>query len=183
MLKARVTWLFMSTASDIINVLKLEPHIEGGFYRRMFKSAETILLPALPSRYTEDHKFASSIYYLLTRTTCSKMHRLKSDETYHFYLGASVELLVLYPNGDSQVVLLGSNILSGEVPQFTVPQGSWQGSRIKTHANDRTEEHFDFTLMGTTVYPAFEYSDFEFGDKNSLIESYPEHRDLIELLS
>ena len=176
----------MSTANDIIDALKLEPHIEGGFYRRVFKSVETILLQALPSRYTEDHKFAGSIYYLLTRTTCSKMHRLKSDETYHFYKGASVELLVLYPNGDSQIVVLGSDILNGEVPQFTVPHGTWQGSRIKPESKSVPNEpvdRFDYALMGTTVYPAFEYSDFEFGDKQYLIENYQTHKALIEVLS
>src|SRR5687767_7350802 len=111
------SWLL--SASELIAMLGLKPlPQEGGYYRETYRSADR--LPGGKSAGT-------AIYYLLTPDTCSVLHRLPTDEVYHFYLGDPVELLVLGPVG-GEVVTLGSDIAARQVPQYVVPARRWQGS-------------------------------------------------------
>ena len=103
---------------------------------------------------------------MLTPQTFSAIHRLQSDEIFHFYLGDPVEMLQLYPDGSGKIFLIGTDILNGYMPQVIVPKGVWQGSRLIPGGS--------FALMGTTVSPGFEYSDYETGDRGFLLEKYPE---------
>lgn len=103
------------------------------------------------------------------------MHRLLSDEVFHFYLGDPVMMLLLYPNGSSNIVFLGNNILAGQRIQMTIPNGVWQGCSLV--------EGGEFALMGTTVSPAFEFEDFETGKRKELIEQFPQHKGIIESLT
>jgi predicted cupin superfamily sugar epimerase len=81
------------------------------------------------------------------------MHRLRSDEVFHFYLGDEVEMLQLWPDGTGRRVGLGSDLAAGMLPQTVVPQGVWQGSRLVRGGR--------FALLGCTVSPGFDYADFE----------------------
>ncbi len=160
----------------IKSLLNLTPLVEeGGFYAETYRSEEPIPKDALPHRYDGNRCFLTAIYYLLTPESCSVIHRLQSDEIFHFYLGDPVEMLQLYPDGSGKVVVLGNDILNGMEPQVLVRRGAWQGSRIIAGGK--------FALLGTTVSPGFDYSDFETGDRKLLLESYPEFRDLIDTLS
>ena len=147
-------------AEYIIKKLALKPHPEGGYYREIYRSEEKINSLALPKRYGGDRNFSTSIYYLLKEGEYSRLHRLKSDEIYHFYLGASVEIILIYPNGKIETRILGNNLERGESPQIIVPKNVWQGLRLV--GNGR------FSLMGTTVSPGFDYNDFELGDEKKL---------------
>ncbi len=147
-------------AEYIIKKLALKPHPEGGYYREIYRSEEKINSHALPKRYGGDRNFSTSIYYLLKEGEYSKLHRLKSDEIYHFYLGASVEIILIYPNGKIETRILGNNLERGESLQIIVPKNVWQGLRLI--GNGR------FSLMGTTVSPGFDYNDFELGDEEKL---------------
>ena len=166
----------MITAKYIIGKLGLKPlpH-EGGFYRETYRSAEKIPHTALPPRFSSDRAFSTAIYYLLTPDTHSALHRLLSDEIFHFYCGDAVIMLHLYPDGSSKVITLGGKIDAGEHPQVMVPAGTWQGAFLKSGGR--------FALMGTTVAPGFEFSDYEAGNRRLLMEYYPEHRDLITKLT
>jgi predicted cupin superfamily sugar epimerase len=84
----------------------------------------------LPSRYKGVRLFGTAIYYLLTPETFSAMHRLPSDEIFHFYIGDPVEMLQLWPDGSIRVLILGSDILNGMQPQVVVPRGVWQGAKL-----------------------------------------------------
>lgn len=164
------------TAEQIISRLGLQPHeTEGGYYYQTYVSNEKISKSHLPERYRNDKPFSTAIYYLLTADTKSILHRLPSDEIYHFYLGSPVQMLLLYPNGNSNIVFLGQDIMSGQRVQITVPSGVWQGSFIL--------EGGEFALMGVTVSPGFDFSDFEAADGEELKKLYPQHADLIDLLS
>jgi predicted cupin superfamily sugar epimerase len=99
------------------------------------------------------------------------MHRLKSDEMFHFYLGSPVTMLQLYPGGRSEIVTLGPDVLDGQVVQALVPKGVWQGAFIQPGGK--------FALMGCSVAPAFDEQDFEVGQRDVLLAQYP---DLHELL-
>jgi predicted cupin superfamily sugar epimerase len=166
----------MLNKDDIIKILNLSPlAVEGGYFRETYRSNEIIPKDALPARYGASRSFSTQIYYLLTPDTVSALHRLKSDETFHFYLGGSVTMLLLHENGSSEIITLSSKIEDGHKVQFTVPGGSWVGCFL----NDGGE----FALMGTSVAPGFEYDDFELGNPDELIQKYPDRRELIKRLA
>ena len=151
-------------ADALIATLGLKPlPIEGGYFAETYRSDETI-----PGR---DKAISTAIYYLLTPDTVSRMHRLASDEVFHFYAGDAVEMLMLCADGASEVVIIGSDIEAGHAPQAVVPRGVWQGCRLISGGK--------WALMGTTVAPAFDYDDYEPGDRADLIRRYPNRADLI----
>lgn len=79
---------------------------EGGYYKETYRSNE---------KHGENRDLSTAIYYLLTKSENSKMHRVQSDEIFHFYFGDPVQMLLLYPNGESRIIFMGSNILSGHL--------------------------------------------------------------------
>ena len=162
----------MFTAEQIISLLHLEPHPEeGGYFVETYRSQEEIPGSVLPGRYKGPRSFATAIYYLLTPDTFSAMHRLQTDEIFHFYSGGPVEMLQLWPDGSGRIIRLGVDFLKGAQPQVIVPRGVWQGARLFPGGR--------FALLGTTVSPGFECADYETGQRDSLTLSYPRFRDLI----
>ena len=163
-------------ASDIIARLGLTPlPIEGGYFVETYRSGEIVPAGALPARYGRDKAFSTAIYFLLTPDTFSAMHRLRSDEVFHFYRGDPVRMLHLRPDGGHQILTLGGDVTAGESPQIVVPAGTWQGCRLV--------EGGCYALMGTTVAPAFDSEDYEQGNRDQLIRQYPECAELIRALT
>ena len=159
-------------ARRIIELFELKPlPVEGGYYRETYRSEEIIKAGHLPERYGADRHISTAIYYLLTPDTVSKLHRLKSDEVFHFYLGDPVTMLLLYPDGQSETVVLGSDIENGQRVQQVVPRGLWQGAKLS--------EGGRFALLGTTVAPGFDPSDFEVAERETLLRHYPDETELI----
>jgi len=164
------------TAEEIIAWLKLKPHPkEGGFFSETYRAGETIPANVLPSRYSGPRAFGTCIYYLLTPSTFSAMHRLQSDEIFHFYLGDPVEILQLWPDGTGETVVLGPGLRGGMQPQIIVPRGVWQGSRLIAGGR--------FALLGCTVAPGFDYADYEHGRRSDLIGSHAQFREKITALT
>jgi uncharacterized protein len=164
------------SARDIIEVLHLEAHpSEGGFFRQNYRSPEDVHWHFPGDDRIAERALSTAIYYLLTPGTFSRLHRLKSDEIFHHYLGDPVCMLLLYPDGSHVEVTLGADILRGQQPQVLVPAGVWQGSRLQTGSS--------YALMGTTMSPGFDYADYENGDCLELLKQYPERADLIRQLS
>jgi uncharacterized protein len=161
--------------SGLISNLHLAPHPEGGFYRETYRSAEVIPKEGLPQRYNGEHPFGTAIYYLLAPDSCSKIHRVKSDEIFHFYLGDPVLMLELFPDGSSCTTVLGQDLEHGEQLQHIVHAGTWQGSMLI--------EGGRFALLGTTVSPAFVFDDFELGKRDHLLALYAEQAQLITRLT
>lgn len=160
----------------IIELLQLEPlPVEGGYFRQTYLAQEIVPQHALPERYPHAKPLASAIYYLLYGEHFSALHRLRTDEVYHFYLGDPVEMLLLYPDRTSAILTLGTDLGAGQRVQHVVPYGVWQGARIKRGGT--------FALLGTTMAPAFDPTDFELGDRDELIRMYPERAELIRLLA
>ena len=144
-------------AQDIINLLQLKPHPkEKGYFVETYRS-----------------RFSTAIYFLLTSDGFSEMHRLKSDEIFHFYAGDPAELLLLKPDGTGELLRFGNSIDKGERPQIMIPAGSWQGMRTIG----------EYTLFGCTVSPGFEYADYEKGSRKELINRYPEFVEKITQLT
>lgn len=163
------------SAEDVIRLLDLKPlPREGGFFRETYRSADVLPAAALGGRYSSAKAASTAIYYFLTPDCFSALHRLPTDEIYHFYAGDPVELLWLGADGVGKVVTLG-NDLKCQQPQLVVPRGTWQGSRLKPGGA--------WALMGTTVAPAFDFSDFEAADAASLMNQYPHYADWIRRLT
>jgi predicted cupin superfamily sugar epimerase len=165
----------VDTATDLIEKLGLSPlSQEGGYFAEKYRSGETIQAPSQAGKDPGSRSLYTAIYYLLTPDTKSALHRLRSDEIFHFYFGDPVEQLQLYPDGTSRLITLGPNPLAGETPQLLVPAGVWQGSRLAPGGS--------FALMGTTVVPGFEFVDYEHGALNALLSEYPDRASLVREL-
>src|SRR3972149_9382460 len=159
-------------AEQIIKFFGMRPlPQEGGFYVETYRCREKIAQVKLPARYAGDRSFSTAILYLLTPDTFSALHRVKSDEIFHFYLGDPVTMLQLHPDGSSEVITLGQDILSGQRVQVTVPRDSWQGCFLNKGGK--------FVLMGTTVSPGFETANFELALRQDLLKRYPSQQNLI----
>jgi len=156
-------------ADEVIARLGLQPlPFEGGLYREVYRSTESIGADALPARYGGARDLGTAIYYLLTPETCSALHRLASDEVFHFYLGDPVEQVQLDPDGTGRVVTIGPDLAAGQQPQVVVPRGVWQGAVVAPGGAH------GFALLGTTVAPGFDVADYEAGERDALVAAYPD---------
>ncbi len=165
-------------AQKLIRRYKMqELPVEGGLYVQTYKSLEIIPVEALPMRYKFPKAFGTAILYLLTTDpNCfSAMHRLPTDEVYHFYLGDPVEMLLLYSDGRSEHVILGQDVLVNQRVQFVAPRSVWQGSHLLSGGR--------FALIGTTMAPGYEDDDYEAGVRDALIARYPQEKELITRLT
>lgn len=166
----------MTTADDIIAKLGLQPHPrEGGYFRETYRSADYFAKDQLPERYPNERSASTAIFYLLTPQTFSAIHKLNTDEIFHFYGGSPVRMLQLHPNGSGEEIVIGPDVLNGQQPQVIVPRDVWQGSFLDLGG--------EYCLLGCTVAPGFDYADYEDGDRETLIGTYPKFEELIRRLT
>jgi predicted cupin superfamily sugar epimerase len=166
----------MLTVEALRRLLGLTPHpAEGGYFIETYRSDEQLPATGLPSRYGDSRALGTAIYYLLAPDTFSAIHRLASDEIFHFYLGDPVEMLQLHPDGSHRVVLIGSDLEAGHRPQVIVPRHVWQGARLIPGGR--------YALLGTTVAPAFDYADYETASRSTLLATHPAAQALIHALT
>jgi predicted cupin superfamily sugar epimerase len=158
--------------TNLINQYQLLPHPEGGYYKETYRSTEHIPHAALAQHFSGLRSFSTAIYFLLLKDLFSAFHRIKSDECWHFYDGASLHVHVLHLNGNYELIRLGRNSLEGEVYQAIVPAGAWFAS----------ESIGEYSFVGCTVAPGFDFADFELARAASLKADYPDHEKLIERL-
>ncbi len=164
------------TAEEVIRRLNLQPHPrEGGWFRETYRADEHVPANALPPRYSGSRSAGTAIYYLLTPDTISPLHRLASDEIFHFYLGGPVRMLQLFPDGRGTTLVLGQDLTAGQTLQVVVPRGVWQGCFLESGGA--------FALMGCTVAPGFEYVDYEDANREDLLVRYPAHAEMIRRLT
>jgi uncharacterized protein len=158
-------------AQTWIQRLGLQKHLEGGWFRETYRSAETISAEALPERYGGVRCFSTQIHYLLESGDFSAFHRIRSDEVWHFYAGSAIAIHVLGHAGRYSKLLLGVNPDRGESFQAVVPAGAWFAAEV--------EEAGSFAIAGCTVAPGFDFADFEIAKRSALCELYPDHEALI----
>ncbi len=153
------------TARSLIKKLKLEPLPgEGGYFRRTYQSS---LKTTVASKGGESvaKNLGTAILYLVTPKEFSALHRISSDEIFHFYLGDPVEMLQISEKGQARKTILGSGISRGQEVQAAVPAGTWQGTRLAPGGK--------YALLGTTVVPGFDFADFELGKRQELVARFP----------
>ncbi|MBN1671228.1 MAG: cupin domain-containing protein [Kiritimatiellae bacterium] len=163
------------TAEYWIDRLRLSRHPEGGYFRETYRSTETISPAALPHRYGGRRSISTAIYYLLTDGECSGLHRVKSDEVWHFYAGSPLTLHIINERGDYAQIALGASPDRGETLQATVKAGCWFGATV--------DPPQAYALAGCTVAPGFDFADFQLAHRQDLLQLYPEHRAIIERLT
>ena len=167
------------TVPQLIERFQMQPlPEEGGMYVQSYLSADLLPADALPARYPAASKPAgTAIYYLLTAeaNSFSAVHRLPTDEIYHFYLGDPMETLLLFPDGTSRTEVIGRDVLAGQHVQFVVPAGVWQGSAVAPGG--------EYTLIGTTMAPGYTTPDYEGGVRDELIVRYPDQAERIRRLT
>jgi predicted cupin superfamily sugar epimerase len=130
------------SAEEVVRLLKLSPHPEGGFYRETFRDS---------ARGPNGRAASTAIYYLLAKGHASAWHRVDAAEVWHFYAGAPLELLISADGGKATKRRLGANLAQGEQPQAIVPAGEWQSAKSCGA----------WSLVGCTVAPGFEFAAFE----------------------
>jgi len=130
-----------------------------------------------PKTGTDGKPLCSAIVGLVTDdpSTFSDMHRLPTDEIWHFYLGDPIELLLLHPDGRDQLVVLGHDVLAGQEVQHVVPAGTWMGARLRPGGQ--------YGVFGNTMAPGFVLSDFEGAAAADLIARWPHRAALIMALT
>ncbi|MGZ5811211.1 MAG: cupin domain-containing protein [Rhizomicrobium sp.] len=138
----------IKSAADIIALLDLKPHPEGGHFRETFRDNATI--------DGGTRAASTAIYYLLARGERSHWHRVDAVEVWHWYAGAPLRLGVAKENEPAATATLGNDLVNGERPQVVVPPGAWQSA----------ESLGDWTLVGCTVAPGFEFAGFEMAPKD-----------------
>jgi len=163
------------TADDWIALLGLTPHPEGGYFRETYRADESIPAAALPERYGGARPYATTIYYLLQNNDFSALHRLASDETWHFYGGAPLAIHIIDTAGNYRIARLGNNPQNGESFQVVVGAGCWFGATVTGPDG--------YTLAGCTVAPGFDFADFEIADRQTLIRQHPALAHLITNLT
>lgn len=161
-------------AQDWIEKLGLQPHPEGGYYRETYR-AEQRLMGCCLDFHEGPRVMSTAIYFLLPGDQFSTLHRLRSDEMWHFYAGNPLTLHLIDREGNLSQIRLGRNFQNGEVFQAVVKAGCWFGATV--------DEPEGYALVGCTVSPGFEFEDFELGERNKLLEQYPQHREIIERLT
>ena len=157
------------TPAELVAKLGLAPHPEGGFFRETYRAAESFT----PAAIGAPRAVSTAILYLLNAGDKSRLHRIKSDELWHHYLGGGLRLTQLLPGGKIEETLIGADLAAGHKLQHAVPAGAWFGA----------EPLGAFALVGCTVAPGFDFADFELGKRNALVEEYPLAREAIVRLT
>ncbi len=159
-----------------IDKLRLIAHPEGGAFRESYRAGDRITAGCLPQRYSDDDRACqTAIYFLLESGQFSAFHRLQSDEVWHFYFGSPLWLYLLSPEGQRQDVQLGQDLDCGQCLQTVIRHGTWFAAEVEQPAS--------YTLVGCTMAPGFEFSDFELAEQSVLLDQFPQHAELIRRLT
>ncbi|WP_168795227.1 cupin domain-containing protein [Paraburkholderia aromaticivorans] len=162
-----------ATKDELIRRLDLKPHPEGGFFSETYRSAQRVIRDK--NDLAQTRSASTAIYYLLCDGAHSAWHRIKSDEVWHFYAGEPLNVHVLDETGAVVTHKLGSALMHTDaVFQAVVPAGLWFAAECADPAT--------FALVGCTVAPGFEFSEFELADIDALKARHPQHAALIERL-
>jgi predicted cupin superfamily sugar epimerase len=157
--------------AEIIKILGLIP-ATCGYVSEPFRSAVELPASVLPTGYSGDHSLGNVLYFLVTHDAGVQLHRIRSDQMYHHYLGEPLEVLLLYADGRHEIKTVGNDLMSGMRPQLLVPGGTFHAARVKSPDG--------YALLGTSVWLRAEPSDVEMGNAAKLADDFPKAQTLIE---
>lgn len=157
----------MTEVQKIVELLQLQPHVEGGYYRETYRSIETIRNHAGETRH-----ISTLIYFLLPSGRYSKFHKIASDEIWLYQQGSAVAIHLLLEDGTHKKEILGSDISNGQQLQVLIPAGTIFGAEVI--GSDT------FALSACMVSPGFDFADFQLLETDVLIAEFPQHSDIIK---
>lgn len=165
----------MAILQDLIHLFELMPHPEGGFFKETYRAEENISQSALPERFSGNRSFSTAIFYLLGQGDRSRLHRIQADEVWHFYLGGPLVVAGIDLKGEPFEITLGQDVNAGQQLQCTVYAGQWFGAFPAPGT--------EFSFVGCTVAPGFDFADFELGNQQQLLADYPQAQAIIQRLT
>lgn len=163
------------TADFWIKQLKLNKHIEGGWYSEVYRSPFILRKEQLPASFDGDRNICTHIYFLLEKNSFSAFHRIKSDELWHFYAGDPLIIYEIDELGKMKEHLLGNDIENGQSLFSIIKGGNWFASKVADGG--------EYGLAGCTVAPGFDFNDFEMAARKDLLNAWPQFREVINRLT
>jgi uncharacterized protein len=154
------------TTEEIRGLLKLEPHATCGFVRVTFISEKWIAAGGLPPPFAEGRPAGSALYFMVTLDAPVRLHRIRNDQLYHYYLGDPIEVLMLRADGITERVVVGPDLRSGQRVQLLIPGNTFHTARLIGQRR--------WFLGASTEWPGVEPADVEIGDVDALGAKYPD---------
>jgi uncharacterized protein len=153
------------TADDVRKLLQLEPNATCGFVRLTFLSQQTIAAGGLPAPFSDSRPAGSALYFMVTPEAPVRLHRIRNDQLYHYYLGDPIELFMLHDSGASERVVVGPDLRAGERVQQLIPGNTFHTARV---IGERR-----WFLGGSAEWPGVVPADVEIGNLDTLAGRYP----------
>ena len=153
------------SADEVLNLLKLEPNATCGFVRVTFLSKESITPGGLPAPFADGRPLGSALYFMVTPGAPVRLHRIRNDQLYHYYLGDPLEVFLLNSDGTTERIVVGSDLRSGQRVQLLIPGNTFHTARLIGHAR--------WFLGASTEWPGVVPADVEIGNLDELAGKYP----------
>ncbi|PYL95505.1 MAG: hypothetical protein DMF18_07860 [Verrucomicrobia bacterium] len=157
------------SADEVRKLLKLEPHATCGFVRVTFMSKERIAPGGLPAPFAAGRPVGSALYFMVTPATPVRLHRIRNDQLYHYYLGDPLEVLMLRVDGTTERVVVGPDVRGGQLVQLPIPGNTFHTARVIGRRR--------WFLGASTEWPGVEPVDVEIGNVDALVAKYPQVAD------
>jgi uncharacterized protein len=167
------------TADDVRKFLELEPNATCGFVKLTFVSPQALAAGALPAPFADARPVGSALYFMVTPEAPVRLHRIRNDQLYHYYLGEPLELFLLHPSGKSERVVIGPDIAAGQRVQFLIPGGTFHTARLlgqklaQAGLAQAGPAQARWFLGASTEWPGVIPADVEIGNLDTLAAEYP----------
>jgi uncharacterized protein len=162
------------TAEDVRKLLNLEPNATCGFVRLTFVSPQSLIAGALPAPFADARPIGSALYFMVTREAPVRLHRIRNDQLYHYYLGDPLELFLLHADGKSERIVVGPDIAAGQRVQLLIPGNTFHTARLLGVKPGKVGlEATRWFLGASTEWPGVIPADVEIGDLEVLAAKYP----------
>ncbi len=153
------------TADEIRALLKLEPNATCGFVRITYVSSQSIAAGALPAPFADGRPLGSALHFMVTPGAPVRLHRIRNDQLYHYYLGDPLEVLLLCGDGTTERVIVGPDLRGGERMQLFIPGNTFHTARLMGRRR--------WFLGASTEWPGVVPADVELGNVDELAAKYP----------
>jgi predicted cupin superfamily sugar epimerase len=163
------------TAEEVRNVLKLEPHATCGFVRVTFVSEKQIAPGGLSAPFADGRPAGSALYFMIPPDAPVRLHLIRNDQLYHYYLGDPIEVVMLRVDGTTERVVVGPDLRGGQLVQLLIPGNTFHTARVIGRRR--------WFLGASTEWPGVEPADVELGDIDALAAKYPQVADDLRTFS
>ena len=154
------------TADEIRVLLQLQPNATCGYVRETYRSGLTVADGGLPSPFSDGRSLGSALYFMVTPAQHVRLHRIRNDQLYHYYIGDPLEVLLLHASGKAECVIVGPDLGAGHRVQLLIPGGTFHTAHVIGRRR--------WFLGASTEWPAVEPADVEIGDVEHMANAYPE---------